>query len=65
MRTLAIATCMLLVGFALAPVAEAHWDRSSTDPCPPNDIRWYFDHVHRNCCTPSFACPVLAHLDLA
>ena len=62
MRALLIVATTSLALLASLPSAEAHWDRSSTDPCPPNDIRWYFDHVHRDCCTPSFACPVLVDL---
>lgn len=60
MRALTFALVASLAAFSLLPAAEAHWDRTSDDPCPPNDIRWWFDHVHRSCCTPSFACPVLA-----
>ena len=63
MRSLAILAMLTLLSFAFVPAAEAHWDRSSTDPCPPNDIRWYFDHVHKSCCTPSWFCPVAAVLD--
>lgn len=56
MRIVSLVLAFALAGFAFVPVAEAHWDRSSTDSCPPNDIRWYFDHVHGNCCTPSWFC---------
>ena len=56
MRTLAILSALALAVLAFGPTAAAHWDRSSTDPCPPNDIRWWFDHFHRDCCTPSWAC---------
>ena len=62
MRALPLVLALSLVLLAAAPAAQAHWDRSSTDPCPPDDIRWYFDHVHRDCCTPSWSCVVLADL---
>ena len=57
MRVPAILLVAALAAFALVPTVEAHWDSSSTDPCPPaNDIRWWGDHVHRSCCTPSVLC---------
>ena len=65
MRALVLCTALLLTGFASLPAAEAHWDRSSTDPCPPNDIRWWFDHVHRSCCTPSWFCVIAIDIGAA
>ena len=64
MRSVAILAMLALLSFAFVPAAEAHWDRNSDDYCPPDDIRWYFDHVHKSCCTPSWFCPVARVLDV-